>query len=135
MTSIDLPENDNVVRYVRPRSVSRDGVVDNSAFRLRQQDSGLSVNWLECFQRLTGSQQIDEVRRLSRLERRPNGRFAELNVGVTKRHVKDRLNEFRFVHRPLNAIDKFEADPSHSEIVGLPPGDSPEAALIGDMIA
>ena len=69
------------------------------------------------------------------MNRRPNGRFAELNVGATKRHVKDRLTAFRFVHSPENATDQYEADPSHSDIVGLPQGDSPEAALIGDMIA
>jgi len=36
---------------------------------------------------------------------------------------------------PLDADENFEADPSHSEIVGLPPKDSPEADMIGDLIA
>ena len=41
----------------------------------------------------------------------------------------------RFVHQPLTAEDTYAADPSHSEILGLPPADSPEAEMIGDLIA
>lgn len=66
---------------------------------------------------------------------RRNGRLAELNIGITKRHVQARFKNLRFIHMPLAAEGKYQADPSHAEIRGLPPGDSPEAALIGDMIA
>ena len=135
MTGNDLPEDGHVVRYARPSKVNEDGTVDGSEFRLRQDDTGLSINWLECFTGLAKAQQLDEVRRLSRLNMRTRGRLAELNVGVTKHHVRDSLNALRFIHGPLNAIDKYKADPSHSEMLGLPPGDSPEAELIGDMIA
>ncbi len=64
---------------------------------------------------------------------RNNGRFAELNVGTTKQHLKEQLSDIRFVHKPLNAIGNHEADPSHSEILGLP--DFPDEELIGDLIA
>ena len=66
---------------------------------------------------------------------RVRGRLAELNVGQTRRHLRDELDSLRFVHRPLVAEGPYEADPSHSEITGLPGADSPEAELIGDMIA
>lgn len=84
---------------------------------------------------MSNAEQVDEVRRRSRLQLRPSGRFAELNVDRTKEHVQGELADLRFVHDPLEAEAGFEADPSHSEITGLPPADSLEAELIGDMIA
>ena len=63
------------------------------------------------------------------------GRFAELNVGRVKQHILDELDMLRFVHEPLPAIGQYRADSSHSEIAGLPPKDTPESELIGDMIA
>ena len=135
MTGTDLPDDDHVVRYAKPTTVRENGSVDGSVFRLRPSDKGLSVNWLDYYQRLNKSQQLDKVRRSSRLAMRPNGRLAELNIGVTKRHVHARLNSLRFIHAPLAAEGDYQPDPSHSEIRELPLGDSPEAALIGDMIA
>ena len=135
MNSNDLPDSAHVVRYARPTAVREDGRVDGSAFRLRAGDAGLSVNWLECFAGLSRPQQLGEVRRLSRIEMRQNGRLAELNVGAAKVHLRQQLPAIRFVAAPLREEDAYEADPSHSEIVGLPPGESIEAALVGDMIA
>ena len=131
----DLPNDAHVVRYARPTTVREDGRVDGSAFRLRLGDTGLSVNWLECFSELPVAGQLGEVRRLSRIDMRPSGRLAELNVGDTQLHVRAQLASIRFVHTPLPEEGTHEADPSHSEIIGLPLGDSLEAALIGDMIA
>ena len=135
MTRVELPDEDHVVRYVKPTSVRGDGSVDGSAFRLRQNDRGLSVNWVEYFRELDRPQQLDKIRQLSRLTMRPNGRLAELNIGITRRRVQSRLEPLQFMHVPLAAEDRYQPDPSHGEITGLPPGDSPEAALIGDMIA
>ena len=66
---------------------------------------------------------------------RKSGRLAELNVGATKKHIRSELENLRFIHAPLPATDEHNADPSHSEITGLPPANSPEAELIGDMMA
>ena len=134
MNENDLPDNAHVVHYVKPTSKHEDGSVDGSAFRLRPSDNGLSVNWLEYFSDLTKAQQLDEVRRLSRLTIRRSGCLAELGVGATKQYAPE-LTALRFVHKPLAAENGYEADPSHSEITGLPQGDSPQAALIGDLIA
>ena len=134
MTGDILPDDASVVRYVRPSHVDGN-IVDGSAFRLRANESGLSVHWLEIFRDITKTQQLDEARRLSRLSMSRNGRLAELNVGETIRHIADMLDSPRIVHSPLDATDFQEADPSHSEFLGLPDGESPEAALIGDMIA
>ena len=135
MTGNNLPADDHVVRYVKPTSVRSDGKPAGSAFCPRPDDTGLSVNWIECFRDCSKEQQIAEVRRLFRLKMRVRGRLAELNVGQTRRHLRDELDSLRFVHRPLVAEGPYEADPSHSEITGLPGADSPEAELIGDMIA
>ena len=135
MNRSDLPDDAHVVRYARPTAIREDGRVDGSAFRLRPGDTGLSVNWLECFADLPLSGQLAEVRRLSRIEMRPNGRLAELNVGAAKQHVRQQFPAVRFISTPLPEEDGHAADLSHSEIIGLPPGDSSEAALLGDMIA
>ena len=65
---------------------------------------------------------------------RKRGCLAELGVGATKQYSPE-LTALRFVHKPLATENGYEADPSHSEIIGLPQGDSPQAALIGDLIA
>ena len=135
MTDDHLPDGDHVVRYAKPMAVRTDGGVDGSVFRLREGETGLSVHWLERFRDLIKPRQLKEIRRLVRLELRPNGCLAELNVGDTKRHISRQLSSLRIVHRPLGADGEFAADPTHSEIEGLPPGDSEQAALIGDMIA
>ena len=49
MNGNNLPDDAQVVRYVKPTSRHEDGSVDGAAFRLRSGDNGLSVNWLECF--------------------------------------------------------------------------------------
>lgn len=137
MKGDDLPADDHVVRYVKPSMILEDGTPDGSDFRLRASrpdETGLSVNWLEAFE-LPKTHQLREVRRLFRLSVGHNGRFAELDVGKTLRTVSEELITVRMRHDPLKAADGFDADPSHAQIVGLPPGDSDEAALVGDLIA
>ena len=132
----ELPDEAHVVRYIKLRAINPEtGRVRGSGFRLRSNDSGLSVNWLECFGDHTKAQQLDEVRRLSRLTMAKNGGLAELNVGATKRHIRSRLESLRFIHMPLDAEGDYEADPSHREITGLLPGNSEQAGIISTMIA
>ena len=137
MKGDDLPAGDHIVRYIKPSMIRDDGTADGSDFRLRPHrpdDTGLSVNWLEAFEPGT-ARQLAEVRRLCRLTLRPSGRFAEMNVGAVGRRVAEELDTLRILHDPLEAAGTFEADPSHAEIAGLPPGESEQAILIGDLIA
>ncbi|MDE2875358.1 MAG: hypothetical protein OXQ93_07960 [Gemmatimonadota bacterium] len=137
MKGEDLPAGDHVVRFVKPSMILEDGTPDGSDFRLRPHrpdEKGLSVNWLEAFEP-PKTQQLSEVRRVFRLSVRRNGRFAELDVGETLRAVSEELTTLRMIHDELEAADGFDTDPSHAQIVGLPPGDSDEAALVGDLIA
>ena len=135
MIGDDLPGDNRVVHYVRPDYYS-DGIISKEAFQLRETENGLSVNWLEWFEGLTRSEQLDQVRRLIRLKIAKTGQFAELEVDETIQCLKEKRDKVRFVHKPLDATDEFEADGSHSEIEGLPPREEAEqSSLIGAMIA
>lgn len=133
----DLPGSDHLVRYVGKQKILEDGTADGSAFLLRTNrpdETGLSFHWLE----VLGANKMDqlaEVRRLTRIRFRTNGRLAELNVGDVRTEISNELSGVRIVHKPLDAEGEFDADPSHSEMTNLPPGDSDQAMLIGDLIA
>lgn len=133
----DLPSDSQIVRYVKPSLIQDDCTVDGSDFCLRAKrpdETGLFVNWLQACGP-DKDQQLSEIRRLTRLQLRRNGRFAELGMGRVVESVMKELESLRIVHDPLEETDSFEADPSHSQIVGLPPGGSDLAALVGDLIA
>ena len=141
MTSGDqIPDNNHVVRYVKPSLVD-DETVDGSAFVLRKVETTLSVNWLEAFGDDNQEHQLNEVRRLFRLQLPRSGRFAKLNVGETKRHVLEYVEEtgvaagIGIAAAPLDPTDEFEADPSHAAVTGLPPSDDDKALFIGELIA
>lgn len=139
MTGNEIPNDNHVVRYVRPSLVDGE-TVDGSAFILRPGENGLSVHWLEAVNGGDTYRQLDEVRRLSRLALSRNGRFAKLNVEDTKRRVSVNAKEagvlesLGFIEAPLASTAEFEADCSHAEITGLPPGETDEAMLVGDLI-
>ncbi len=137
MSGNSLADKDHVVRYVKPASIDN-GIINGSEFRLRPHrpdDTGVSVNWLECFEGKNKEDQLDEIRRLRRLTWKKTGCLAELNIGKTKRHVFNEIDNIAFISDPLNKESGYEADPSHSLITGLPDGTSEMAELIGDMIA
>lgn len=137
MSGIVLSDADHVVRYARPTDFLdlAAGTLNCSAFQLRADEVSLSVNWLEHFAGLTKQEQLDLVRSGIQIRLGRNGRFAELNIGATLAHAGRGLPDLAFVHSPSPATAAYPADPSHSEIMGLPPADSPESELIGDLIA
>ena len=129
-----IPDRDSIVRYASGSHVA-DGVILYGAFLLRPGEDGLSINWLEYFAGRPQSEQLAEIRRLFRLNTRPSGRFAELNVGIVKSHLHDALDTLHIIQTPLPAAPPYAADPSHGDIFGLPAADSPTSMLIGAMIA
>ena len=133
-----LPNDDHVVRYVRPGLIDGEEVT-GTAFHRREGEIALSINWLDYFRNQPKEQQLREVRRLFGLQVSPNGRFAELTVGQTRRHLADELEALKFVEDPLTADPENgdDEDPSHALIEGLPdPNQTPELAeMIGDMFA
>jgi hypothetical protein len=138
MTSEPIADIDHVVRYIKPTAIDADGLVNGSEFQLRSNrpdDVGVSVNWLEYFSNRSKLEQVNEVRRLVRLVTKRLGCYAELNVGGTRDYLAKELSTILFVRDPLESEVNHPADSSHALIVGLPPGNTPEAELVGDMIA
>lgn len=127
---------DHVIRYIRPRHI-HDGVVNGDGFLGRPGEAAPSVNWLEWFDPPI-EQQVAGVRSVARITYAKTGQLVRLNVGSTIRYVWEndpgRLL-LQFVHDPLDEDGHFPSDPSHALIVGVPVADSPEAALIKDLIA
>lgn len=131
-----IPESDHVLRYIRPRHVEN-GVVNGEGFLTRPGEDAASVNWLEWFDPPIENQ-VAGVRSLARLNYAKTGQLARLNVGQTIRYVRENdPNNFvlSFMHDPLNAEGEHMDDPSHSLIHGVPVQDTPEAALVKDLIA
>ena len=131
MSDIDIPDADNVVRYLGGSKIDGN-VVLGEGFRLPEEDptrDKLSINWLDYFEGLSKEEQIAEVRSLSTLKVRPKGRWVELNVGKTRDHLRNELEALRFANSPTCH------DPSHGDIEGLPGAESPMSSLVGDLIA
>ena len=137
MASNNLPDADTVVRYVNKTNVHPGGKgVLSGAFFLREHESGISVFWLQYFQVATLSEQLAEVRvaaKQSNYRMKRSGRLAELRVGVTRERINRAFEhhkcKIQFIHAPS------QGNRSHSEIVGIPANDSPEAEMIADLIA
>ena len=134
MKGDQLPDDDHIVRYVKPSFLLNEKVT-GAVFELRNNETGLSVNWLEIIEAVDNHSRLNEIRRISRLTLRRNGRFARLNVGNTIRRVLEHALEIGIVETPLDATEDLEADYSHAEILGLPITGGHESELIGDMIA
>jgi hypothetical protein len=131
-----LPDRDHVLRYVSPRHVDGD-VVDGEAFLARPRESAPSANWLEWFDPPIENQ-LAGVRSVARLTYAKTGRLARLNVGQTRQYVRENDPNglmLSFVHDPLGVEGTHPADPSHTLIKGIPVQDTPEAALVKDLIA
>ena len=137
MSTVLLPGEANVVRYASPMRVDDFGNVRANAFTRRMGEDGLSVQWLEALPGQSKTEQLAEARRrLSRVELKQDGRFAELNVEVTNQKLARENVTTSFVHSPLHATDQHEADESHSEIRGLPPFEEKvRAEIVGNFIA
>ena len=112
-----------------------DGSADGMAFWLEENESGLSVNWIEFFSRNDKQKAINEIR--NHIQRRLGGQsiFAELNIEAIKIRLLNEGLTIRVTRRPLPPIADYKEDPSHCEISGLPPQGSPDQELIGDIIA
>ena len=129
-TDYSLPDDHHIVRHVGSSKIKK-GKVEASAFELRPNEAGVSVNWLEYYSGLGKADQLSKIRRSSGLSLKKSGRFAELNVGrVRQRLVDEGFEKISIVHSPLCK------NPSHSEIRGLPDANSAfDAEMAGDFIA
>jgi hypothetical protein len=135
MTGGELPETDHAARYVGAGRIDRDGRIAGNAFIGSVENPEPSCHWLEIFGQ-SESQQIDEVRRRSRLQLGANAVFAVLNVGKTRSLIEEEaLLAISFIHMPLDADPEHPDDPSHCVMTGVPRQEAPEAEFIGDLIS
>ena len=131
-----LPHTAHVVRYIGPSFILDDGsIVIKIKLRKDKGEKGWSVHCLECFGDLTKAEQMDQVRDVARVTLRKTGLLVEWEVGEVLQYLQDEAPQAQFVNRPSDADQKHKADPSHSELEGLPFDDEEHIAIIADMIA
>lgn len=112
-----LPGTDSVARLCKGSHLDPDtGSPGPGAFMLRENESYLSVNWLEYFEQCTHEERLLEIRRVLANKRTisSTARLALLNIGNAIRIVGD-TPLLVFTHEPINSPG-LVADPSHSGI-------------------
>lgn len=136
MTGDILPHTAHVLRYVGPNSILEDGSIEiHIKLRTDKNEKGWSVHCLEYFGGRTKADQVDQVRQVARITLKKTGLLVEWEVGAVLQHLRDKAPQAQFVNKPLAADQNHRADPSHSELEGLPFDDEEQIALISDMIA
>ena len=136
MTCGNLPNHDHITHYVRPTKIREDGSIDGSIFRESAlDDDGISVNWLEFFDKEYESERLRKVASSIQRETSRNGRFAEMNVGDVVGCLVARGCPGGVRQDPQEARNGHGPDPSHCLIQGLPTPGSEENKLAADAIA
>jgi len=126
-----VPDKDHISRYCGGTQLKPNGSPSGAAFRLRNnQETYLSVNWLEYLNKKNRDEEIDEIRKIisKKLNVGTKAKISVLNVGEVRNHVSmssDDQRKLQILHEPENG------DPSHSGIHNLRPEDD----LIADLIA
>jgi hypothetical protein len=111
----DLDPSHHIFRYVGGGSIDGD-FIDPAAFRRKVKngklEEGLSVNWVEYFQKATPKEAIaplGEIFRKKKFKIGATSKFALLNVGAAKT-AASRYTTVSIV------LDEHDDDPSHSLI-------------------
>jgi len=129
-----LPDQHHISRYCSPTRCTEDGQVTSAAFRLREGENALSVNWLEFLSSTDRDTQIQEIRKVlaSKMNKiGANAKIAALNIGQMRDYVRTHSPDSRnlpVLHDPL--VD----DPSHSGIYNLREDDDLIATLIAEVV-
>lgn len=125
-----VPDPHHIARYCGGSTIREDGSISGVAFRLRQTEEFLSVNWLEFLSQPTRDAEIRELQKVlgSKLQLRAKARIAALNTGELRRYVRVNSPD----RRELRVLHQQEpGDPSYSGIFNL----LPEHDLIADLLA
>lgn len=122
-----IPDSDHISRYCGASSIESDGTVNGTAFRIREGEEYLSVNWLEFLGKSSRDEEIAEIQNILRKKLRLGSRskIAVAEVGTLINHVQEE-RRLRIEHEP-----ELPDDPSHSGIYGY----AIEDDLIADIIA
>jgi hypothetical protein len=138
-----VPDPDHILRYVGGKHVDQDEngtpVVTGGGFIARPRDDNKpSYNWLECLEKKTIEDQVQQVRNLARVTYGATAKLARLNVGKVRSHIAENTEDNRAVtviQDPLEAEREMLADPSHALMTNSPNEDDPEGERVGDLIA
>lgn len=125
-----VPDPHHIARYCGGSTIREDGSISGVAFRLRQTEEFLSVNWLEFLNQPTRDAEIRELRKVlgSKLQLGAKARIAALNTGELRRYVRVNSPD----RRELRVLHQQEpGDSSYSGIFNL----LPEHDLIADLLA
>jgi hypothetical protein len=101
-----VPDTDHISRYCGGAQILPDGRISGTAFRLRESEQYLSVNWLEYLGLGDRDSEIAEVRRVLEAKGRKLGttaRLAVLNTGRLREHVASATPDRRMLdilHKP-----------------------------------
>ena len=126
-----IPDDNHVSRYIGKSKIVN-GRISGEAFRLREGEESISVNWLEFFDLHDRNAEINEIRKAFVNKERTLGAqaiFAVLNIGNVKEYVQQESDDNRrlsILHDPEEPVDM-----SHAGIYNAPKDDP----SIGDMIA
>lgn len=108
-----VPDSDHISRYCRGSSVESNGTINRMAFRIRNEEEYLSVNWLEFLKKPSREEEIDEIQNVLRkkLTLGSRSRIAVANVGSLIDHIRaERILKVQHEPEP--------EDQSHSGIFG-----------------
>ena len=126
----EIRDEDHVARYCLKRVMHPDGTPMPDAFKLRDGETYLSVNWLECFGMPTMEAGMACVRedfgKNHSIVR--NARFAVLNVGNIKRTMEE---SERIVHVKHLKEDDY---PSHASIEEYARDDESMMIILADIV-
>ena len=128
-------DDHHVLRYVRPSLVDGDRI-STSAFLCRQKENECSVNWMERFDAPIANQ-CKCIREEKRIEWRPTGKLARLNVGAAKQKIAEEAKiALAFLYDPEDPAPPHhpKAHTSHSIINKMPKLDSPDGEMIGALL-
>lgn len=113
-----IPSEDNLARYCGKQKLDN-GRVLPLAFHLKEDESYVSVNWLEYFNKSSIPEAISELRPVfaKKFQNiRASARFAVLNIQKAQRMVQEGTDGKESVfgtHEPM------DDDPSHSGLRGM----------------
>ena len=127
-----IPDQDHIARLCMPRTVTEDGHIQAAAFFLKDDEEGLSVNWLEFLDCSNREDEINELRDVysAKLTVGAKAKIIVLNVGQICKKVlmyNPNRRKIKILHAP--ECDPVP-DPSHSEIYNL----RPDYEIIAELI-
>jgi hypothetical protein len=127
-----IPPGDHVLRYASKTKAEDPG----TAFRLKEGEPSLSVNWMEAFGG-NAEQRVQHVRNNIHMKLGGEAWFFELNVGDALAYISTYAPTASVIEDPTDPEppDYPHPDPSHALICNLPAHGTSEAAIVGEMLA